>query len=64
VPGTEHFTRAYVSHLLRSKELLGQMIASMHNVGFIIKLVDGAREALMQGNFEEYRENFVRAYYS
>jgi queuine tRNA-ribosyltransferase len=63
VPGTEHFTKAYVSHLLRSNELLGQIIASMHNLGFIIQLVDGAREALLNGTFESYRDDFVRDYY-
>lgn len=63
IPGTEGFTRAYVSHLLRSGEMLGQIIASLHNLGFIIQLVDGAREAILQGNFDEYRENFVREYY-
>ncbi len=63
VPGTEGFTRAYVSHLLKSKEILGQVIASMHNLGFIIQLVDGAREALMQGTFEQYRSDFFASYY-
>jgi queuine tRNA-ribosyltransferase len=63
VPGTEGFTKAYVSHLLRANEILGQMIASMHNVGFIIQLVDGAREAIINGNFQAYREDFIRDYY-
>ncbi|MEK9184335.1 MAG: tRNA-guanine transglycosylase, partial [Patescibacteria group bacterium] len=64
VPGTEGFTRAYVSHLLCSGEMLGQMIASMHNLGFIIRLVDGARDALLEDRFSEYREDFVRGYYA
>ncbi|MDB4992057.1 MAG: queuine tRNA-ribosyltransferase queuine tRNA-ribosyltransferase [Parcubacteria group bacterium] len=63
VSGTELFTRAYVSHLVRSREFLGQTIASMHNLGFIIQLVDGAREAIKNGTFSEYRENFERNYY-
>ncbi|KND50836.1 MAG: tRNA-guanine transglycosylase [Parcubacteria bacterium C7867-007] len=63
VPGTEGFTRAYVSHQLRSHELLGQIIASMHNLGFIIQLVDGAREAIHEGRFATYREDFIRNYY-
>lgn len=63
IPGTEGFTRAYVSHLLRSGEMLGQIIASMHNLGFIIRLVDGARDALEEGTFESYREAFMREYY-
>lgn len=64
VPGTEGFTRAYVSHLLRSGEMLGQIIASMHNLGFILALVDGARGALEEGRFDEYRAAFERDYYA
>ncbi len=64
IPGTEGFSRAYVSHLIRSGEILGSMIASTHNVGFIVKLVDGAREALKQGTFKEYKEEFLRNYYA
>lgn len=63
IPGTEGFTKAYVSHLLRSGEILGQVIASLHNLGFIIGLVDGAREAILEGRFDAYREAFVRQYY-
>lgn len=63
VPGTEHFTRAYVSHLSRAGEMLGSIICSIHNLGFILQLVDGAREAIENGRFAEYRETFVRNYY-
>lgn len=64
VPGTETFTRAYLSHLIRANEILGQSIASIHNLGFIVQLVDGARQALHEGRFDEYRADFVREYYS
>lgn len=63
IPGTEPFTRAYVSHLIRSNEILGQSIASIHNLGFILKLVDDARAALLNGTFDTYREDFIRSYY-
>lgn len=63
VPGTEGFTRGYVAHLLRSGEMLGQVIASMHNLGFIIGLVDGAKEAIEDDTFSEYRDAFIHAYY-
>jgi len=63
-PGTEGFTRAYVAHLVRAKEMLGAMICSAHNLGFILALVAGARQAILDGRFDEYRENFVRDYYS
>ncbi|MBU6214469.1 tRNA guanosine(34) transglycosylase Tgt [Patescibacteria group bacterium] len=62
-PGTEGFTRAYVAHLIRSKEMLGSQICSMHNIGFILALVDGARQALLEGRFDAYRSDFIRDYY-
>lgn len=58
------FTLAYVSHLLRSGEMLGAVIASMHNIGFILQLVSGARQAILDGRFDEYRMNFIRDFYS
>jgi len=64
IPGTETFTRAYVAHLIRSKELLGSVICSMHNVGFILKLVDEAREAIEQGRFAAFAEEFRSSYYA
>lgn len=62
VPGTEGFTRAYVSHLLRSNEILGAVICSMHNLGFLLQLVAGARAAILEDRFDVYREGFVRQY--
>lgn len=57
------FTRAYVSHLLRSGEILGQIIASLHNLRFIISLVAGARQAILYDRFDAYRADFMRDYY-
>ena len=59
---TSGFTRAYVAHLLRSGEMLGAVIASMHNVGFILNLVSGARHAIIDGRFDDYRADFIREY--
>ena len=64
IAGTETFTRAYVSHLAHSREMLGSVICSMHNVGFILKLVDDARQAILDDRFDEFREEFTRGYYS
>ncbi|MFA5998054.1 MAG: tRNA guanosine(34) transglycosylase Tgt [Candidatus Paceibacterota bacterium] len=58
------FTLAYVSHLLRSGEMLGASIASTHNVGFILNLVAGAREAILDGRFDDYRADFMQNYCS
>jgi len=56
------YTRAYLAHLFRSKEMLGGILASYHNLYFITKLVDGIREALLSDTFELYRENFFKKY--
>ena len=60
---TSGFTLAYVSHLVHSGEMLGSIIASTHNLGFILNLVAGARQAILGGNFDDYRADFVRTYY-
>ncbi len=60
---TSGFTKAYVAHLIRSGEMLGSIICSMHNMGFILNLVDGARQAILDGRFDTYRADFIRDYY-
>jgi queuine tRNA-ribosyltransferase len=63
VIGVEGYTRAYVAHLIRSKEMLGAVICSLHNVGFILDLVAAARQSILDGRFDIYRADFVRDYY-
>ena len=57
------FTLAYVSHLVRSGEMLGSIICLMHNLHFVLSLVSGARQAILDGRFDEYRADFIRDYY-
>ncbi len=63
IPGTEPYTRAYIAHLIRAKEMYGSIICSLHNLGFILKLVDDARQAIIDGRFEAFRTEFTRDYY-
>ncbi len=57
-----HYTKAYIAHLFRAKEMLGCTLASVHNLHFIINLVDGMRQSILDGNFEEYKEAFLGNY--
>jgi queuine tRNA-ribosyltransferase len=59
---SQKYTRAYLSHLFRADEILGAVIATMHNLHFIINLVDQAREAILEGKFEEYKKEFLERY--
>jgi queuine tRNA-ribosyltransferase len=59
----QNYTRGYIHHLLRSKEMLGQTLGSIHNLYFIVKLVDDIRASMHNGNFEEFKKEFMEKYY-
>jgi len=58
-----HYTKAYLHHLFKSKEILGSTLTTIHNVHFTVKLVDRIREHLDQDNYEEFRDDFLARYY-
>lgn len=59
----KNYTAAYLSHLFRSKEMLAGTLASIHNVHFIVNLVDQIRKSILDDNFEEFRDAFIKRYY-
>ena len=58
-----NYTRAYINHLFRAKELLAAILVSHHNEHFIIKLVDDIRNSIDQGNFAELKSIWLKRYY-
>ena len=52
----KNFTRAYVSHLFRAKEMLAATLTSIHNLYFVVNLVKRARKAIVEGRFEEFKK--------
>ena len=59
----QHYTAAYICHLLRAKESLAGTLLSIHNERFIIKLVDDIRCSLEDGTFYAFRDHFLAQYY-
>jgi queuine tRNA-ribosyltransferase len=57
-----HFTRAYVHHLFRTREILGLQLASLHNLAFYLQLVREARSAILIGRFGSWRRSFLERY--
>lgn len=57
-------TRSYVHHLFRSNEMLGPMLATMHNVYFLTHLVDDIRQSILDDRFEAFRDAFMKRYTS
>lgn len=49
------YSRAFVRHLFQSGELLGQQIASLHNLGFYLALMKEARERILDGSFTSWK---------
>ena len=54
------YTRAYLRHLFQAQEILGAMIASIHNLNFYLWLVGEARKKILEGNFAEWKNMMVK----
>ncbi|MGA0877018.1 MAG: tRNA guanosine(34) transglycosylase Tgt [Candidatus Nanopelagicaceae bacterium] len=58
----KNYSRAYLNHLFRAKEILGPTLATIHNVHFIVNLVERIRLAIEAGNFLEFKNEFLGRY--
>ena len=57
-PVCRRYTKAYVRHLFVAEEMLAQRLAVMHNLYFYNKLMEKIRQALDEGRFEEFRQEY------
>ncbi|MBI3969385.1 MAG: tRNA guanosine(34) transglycosylase Tgt [Chloroflexi bacterium] len=57
-----HFDLAYLHHLVRAGELLALRLTTLHNLRFVVRLVDDLRAAVRDGRFAERRREFWRTY--
>ena len=57
-----NYTKAYLAHLFRSKEMLGATLASTHNLYFIVHLVKNIRQSLLNDTFFTFKEEFIQSY--
>lgn len=55
-----HFSKAYVRHLFVSGEILALQIASVHNLGFYLRLVKEARNHIIQGDFKNWKNEMIK----
>ncbi len=54
-----NYTRAYVHHLFRAKEMLAGTLATIHNERWIIRLIDRIRQSIIDGDFAELKAEFL-----
>lgn len=60
----QNYTRAYIHHLKKAKEILAAILISYHNEYFIIKLVDQIRRSIAERQFTDFKMEFLRRYYA
>jgi len=56
------FSAAYLHHLFRCEELLAYRLATIHNLHFILRLMEKARGALLEGTFLDFQQRFLSSY--
>lgn len=57
-----NYTRSYLKHLHKSKEILSSILLTIHNLYFLFNLVNKIRSEIMKGGFNKFREKFRENY--
>ncbi len=57
-----NYSRAYIRHLLKAGEILGQRLTTYHNLYFLVNLMKDARKAILEDRFTEFKEDFIKNY--
>jgi queuine tRNA-ribosyltransferase len=58
----QHFSRAYLRHLVKAGELLGHYLLSLHNIRFLIRHMEAMREAILEDRLDAYGFPFLQRY--
>lgn len=58
----QNFSRAYIRHLFKAKEILGAQLASIHNLRFLIRLMEQVRQAIFDDRLLDFRNEFLSGY--
>lgn len=58
----QNFSRAYVRHLLTVDEILGIRLTTIHNLRFMMRFMEGVREAIKSQKFLRYKKDFLKKY--
>lgn len=54
------YTKAYIHHLMKIKEPAGKRLMSIHNLHFVLQLVEKAKEQIKKGTFTEFKADFLK----
>ena len=62
-PACSQYSRAYLHHLTKAGEILGLMLMSWHNIQYYQTLMQGMRDAIEAGTFEDFQAAFTEEYH-
>jgi len=57
-----NYTKSYIRHLFRNREILSSILLTIHNLHFIFNLVNKARENILSGTFKDFKRKFLGDY--
>ncbi|MQY55476.1 MAG: tRNA guanosine(34) transglycosylase Tgt [Dehalococcoidia bacterium] len=57
-----NFSAAYLHHLFRCEELLAYRLATIHNLRFVMRLMEEMRRSILDGSFPSFKESFLDSY--
>ncbi|WP_422480650.1 tRNA guanosine(34) transglycosylase Tgt [Pleomorphochaeta sp. DL1XJH-081] len=57
------YSRGYVRHLFKAKEMLGGMLATEHNLTYLYRLMDQVRSAINENRFSKFKKDYLARYY-
>lgn len=58
----KNYSRAYIHHLCKSEEMSWMRLASIHNVKFMMDLMEESRKAIRESRFDEFKDEFIGSY--
>ncbi|MCZ9309899.1 tRNA guanosine(34) transglycosylase Tgt [Corynebacterium uberis] len=61
---SQNYSRAYIHHLLKAREFLAGTLCTLHNLTFMVGLVDRIRQSISEGDYEAFRDEFLGRYYA
>ncbi|NWK54391.1 tRNA guanosine(34) transglycosylase Tgt [Verrucomicrobiaceae bacterium N1E253] len=61
-PSLQKYSRSFIRHLFRSREMLSLRLLSLHNLHFYLRLMAQAREHIAAGTFETFKDHFIKRY--
>jgi queuine tRNA-ribosyltransferase len=58
----QHFSKAYIRHLVRAGEILGAYLLTIHNIRFLVHHMEAMRSAILEGDLSDYVNGFRQRY--